>query len=163
MNLSKYVLEILPTEWTTTDELAEILSVKFPIEIGFEKDYFDKTTLSQALGPTLWALKNKGLVEDDGTKWPAKKRWKKVRSEEERPLLDLVIKSLMELNYAQNENQALRILALRAIRENPGDYKKIMEEAGNIEETRKRLLKIAIGTEKRQVESDSNREECTDK
>lgn len=149
LNLRKYVLEILSTEWTTTDELAEMLSVKFPSEIMFEKDYRgDKKALSQALGPTLWALKNNGLVGDDGTKWPGKKRWCKIQREE-RTSLNSVVESLIQLNYAQNENQALRILALRAIRENPDDYEKLVEEAKKIEETKKRLLKKAIGTRKK--------------
>lgn len=149
LNLRKYVLEILSTEWTRSGELAEILSVKFPNEIMFEKDYRgDTNLLSQALGPTLWGLKNDGLIEDDGTKWPGKKRWRKVQREEGISL-NKVIKSLIDLNYVQNENQALRILALRAIRENPDNYEKLVQEAEKIEETRKRLLKIAIGTEKK--------------
>ena len=147
LELRKHVLEILSTEWTTTDELAEILSVKFPSEIMFERDYKgDKKVLSQALGPTLWALSNDGFVEDDGSVW--KKRWRKVEKEE-RTSVDAVVESLVQLNYAQNENQALRILAIRAIRENPEDYEKLVEEAKKIEETKKRLLKIAIGTEKK--------------
>lgn len=146
LNLKKYILEILSTEWTTTNELAEIMSVKFPNEIMFEKDYrADKKALSQALGPTLWALKNNRFVEHDGTKWPGKKRWRKIQKKE-RISLDAVIESLTLLNYAQNESQALRILAIRAIRENPKDYEKLVEEAKKIEEAKKRLLKIAIGT-----------------
>lgn len=149
MNLKKYVLEILPTEWTTTNEMSEMLSVKFANEIMFEKDYRgDKKLLSQALGPTLFGLKNQGLVEDNGTKWPGVKRWRKIEKEEHTSI-DTVIKSLIMLGYAQNENQALRILALRTVRENRDDYSKIVDEANKIEETKKRLLKTAIGTEKK--------------
>jgi hypothetical protein len=146
MDLKKYVLEVLSTEWTTTDQLAEMLSVKFPNEIMFEKDYgSNEKTLSKALGPTLYGLKNRGLVEDDLAKWPETKRWRRIEKEE-RTSLDVVIKALTLLGYAQNENQALRILALRAIRENVDDYKKIIEEAKKIEETKKKLLKTALGT-----------------
>lgn len=149
MNLRRYVLEILPREWTTTEELAEILSVQFPKEIMFERDYRgDKKFLSQALGPTLYGLRNAGFVEDDGTRWPETKRWCKI-AKEEHTSLDTIIKSFIELNFAQNENQALRILAIRAIRENPDDYKKLIEEATSMEETKKRLIKIAIGTKKK--------------
>lgn len=153
MNLRRYVLETLSTQWTKSDKLAEILSVKFPHEIMFEKDYRgDKKLLSKALGPTLWGLENNGFIEDDGTEWPGKKRWRKIQKEE-RTSLNTVIESLLQLNYAQNENQALRILALRAIRENSDDYERLVEEAKKIEETKKRLLKIAIGTEKKVNES----------
>lgn len=146
MNLKKYVLEVLSTEWTTTDELAKMLSAKFPEEIMFEKDYgSDEKALSKALGPTLYGLKNQGFVEDDLTKWPETKKWRRMEKEE-RTSLDVVVKALMLLGYAQNENQALRILALRAIRENGEDYKKIIEEAKRIEETKKKLLKTALGT-----------------
>lgn len=152
LKLREFVLEILSTEWTATDELAEILSVKFPNEIMFDKDYKgDKMILSKALGPTLWAMSNDGFVEDDGTKWPEKKRWRRM-GKEEQTSVDAVMKSLIQLNYAQNENQALRILAMRAIRENPEDYEKLVEEAKNIEETKKRLLKIAIGTRKKLID-----------
>jgi len=149
LNLKKYVLEILSSEWTTSDELAKILSMKFPNEIMFDKDYKgDISILSQALGPTLWGLKNNALIEDDGVKWPEKKRWRKPQ-QEEKASLNKVIKSLIDLNYAQNENKALRILALRAIRENPDDYKKIVGESEKIEETKRRLLKTIVGTKKK--------------
>ena len=147
MDLRKYVLEILSTEWTTSDELAEILSVKFPSEIMFDKDYMgDKRALSQALGPTLWGLKNDGFVEDDRTY--GKKRWRRIEEEEETSL-DTVIESLIQLRYAQNESQALRILAMRAVRENPDDFKKLVEEAKKMEETKKRLFKTLLGTKRK--------------
>jgi len=149
MNLRKHVLEVLSTEWTTTDELADILRVKFPDEIRFEKDYGgDKKRLSQALGPTCWGLRNVGLIEDDGTKWPGTKRWRRI-AKEEQTSLDVVINSLIELDLAANENQALRILGMRAIQEFPADYEKIVEEATKIRETKRRLAKIAIGSKKK--------------
>jgi hypothetical protein len=149
MDLKKHILEVLSTDWTPTDEIADILSVKFPNEISFDKDYRgDKKALSQALGPTLHGMKNQALVEDDGTKWPGVKKWRRIEKDENISV-DVVVKSLMMLGYSQSENQALRILAMRAIRENPEDYKKIVEEAKKIEETKKKLLKKALGTEKK--------------
>lgn len=149
LNLRKYVLEVLSTEWTTTEELAEILSANFSNGIMFKTDYRnDKRVLSSALGPTLYGLRNEGLVEHDGTAWPKTKRWR-IIAKEEQTSLGTVVKSLMQMGYAQNENQALRILALRAIRENPDDYKQLVEEATKMEETKKRLVKIVIGTKRK--------------
>jgi hypothetical protein len=149
MDLKKYVLEVLSTELTSSDEIAHILSVKFPSEIKFADDYGnDEKRLSKALGPTLYGMKNQGLVEDDGTKYPDAKKWRRVE-QKEHTSIDNVVQSLIMLGYAQSENQALRILALRAVRENPDDYKKVVEEAKKMEETRKKLLKTAIGTDKK--------------
>ena len=99
-------------------------------------------------------MRNKGLVEDDGTKWPERKRWRRIEKEGHTSL-DAALEALIQLNYAQNENQAVRILALRAVRENPQDIRKLIQEAKKIEETKKRLLKIAIGTRKTSNAEDS--------
>jgi hypothetical protein len=149
VDLKKYVMEVLSTDLTSSDEIAQMLIVKFPTEIKFAEDYgSDRKTLSKAIGPTLYGLKNQGLVEDDGTKWPDAKKWRRLEKEE-RISINNVLKSLIMLGYAQSENQALRILALRAVRENPNDYKKVVDEAKKMEETRKKLLKTAIGIDKK--------------
>jgi len=146
MDLKKYALEVLSTEFTSTNEIAEMLAAKFPNEIMFERDYgSDKKTLSQALGPTLHGLKNQGLVEDDGKKWPNVKKWRRIEKKEGSTTIDEVVHALILLGYGKNENQALRILAMRAIKDNPDDYETIVEEASKIEETKRKLLKTIIG------------------
>lgn len=145
MNLRKYVLQILSTKWTTTDELAEVLSSEFPSEIMFERDYMgNKKSLSQALGPTLYGLKNAGLVEDDGTEWPATKHWKRVQPKEQISV-DKAAEALIMLHWTKDKEQAIRMLAARTIREHPAEFKELIEKVTRIREESKRIGRKVLG------------------
>ena len=58
MNLQEEVLALIKDEWITGKELAEQIAVKNPEEFEKEPYLGNISTLTKALGPVLWALRN---------------------------------------------------------------------------------------------------------
>ena len=145
MKLQKFIKEVIGTEWTTSRDLAEIFAKKYPEEL--KKKYHGKiSALSMALGPSLYALGNLGLIENDGTEWPATKSWRRVRVHPREPIsVDDVAKALIKLHLATDKAQAIRMLAARTIRENRAQFKEWIEEVSRINEESTKIGKKLLG------------------
>ena len=144
MSLQRCVMEIINSEWVTSRKLAEIIAKKHPEIFKAEPYNGDITALSMALGPVLYALARKGLVEHDGTEWPATKRWRRVLSKEHVSVND-VAEALIKLHLATDENQAVRMLAARTIREHESEFKELIKQAIKISEESMKIGKKLLG------------------
>ena len=144
MELQKRVMEIIGRNWTTSRKLAKIIAKKFPEEFKSGPYQRDITALSMALGPSLYALANRGLIEHDETQWPAIKHWRRVQQKE--PIsVDDAAQVLITLHFAKDKDQAIRMLAARTIREHKDEFKKLIDEASRINEESKKIGKKLLG------------------
>jgi len=142
--LQKYVMEVIDSEWITSRKLAERIARKHP-EVFKAKPYNgDITALSMALGPVLYALARRGLIEHDGAEWPKIKRWRRIVSKGHISVNE-VAKALVNLHYAADENQAIRLLAARAVREHESEFRKLVKQASRLSEESAKIAKKMLG------------------
>lgn len=147
MNLQERVMEIITTDWITSRELAVIIAEKYPDDFKKEPYSGDVKALSMALGPSLYALANRGRIEHDGTEWPAIKHWRRVRPKESISVDD-VAEALITLNLAKDKEQAIRMLAARAISGNEPEFEELVKEASRIREETKKIGERLLGLSK---------------
>lgn len=144
MNLQKCVMEIISKEWIDSKDLAGIIAQKYPEEFKKKPYQGNISALSMALGPSLHALRNKGLIKDDGTEWPANKRWRRVESKE-LISVDDAAQALITVQYAKDKDQAIRMLAARTIREHKEEFEELIKEISRINEDNRRIGKKLLG------------------
>lgn len=149
MELQKPVMEIITGDWTTSKALAKVIADNYPEEFKEAPYLGDLSTLSMALGPVLWALRNQGLIEDDGTKWPATKRWRRTIPKESISVDD-VAEALVKLHHAKDKDQAIRMLAARTVRERRKEFKDLIDDASRISEEAMTIGKKMLGLEEQE-------------
>ena len=147
MNVQKRIMEIITNDWITSRELAIIIAKKYPDDFKKEPYSGDTKALSMALGPSLYALANRGRIEHDGTEWPATKRWRRAQPKESISVDD-VTEALIMLHLAKDKEQAIRMLAARTIRDNEVEFKELIEEASRITKEAKRIGERLLGFSK---------------
>jgi hypothetical protein len=143
MDLQKVVMEIMGSDWTTSRKLAKTIAEHYPED--FEKYPYNGqiSNLSMALGPSLIALANQGLVEHDGTKWPGIKTWRRVISKTELSVDD-VAAALVTIHLAKDVQQGIRMLAARTVREHP-ELKNEIEKATKISDESSQIGRKILG------------------
>ena len=144
MNLQERVMEFITSEWVTSKELAKLIANKYRED--FEKSPYsgDLSALSMALGPALYALARRNRIEHDGTEWPATKHWRRVEPKERTSVQD-VAKALTQLNLAKDEEQAIRMLAARTIREHQDEFKILVQKALRLSQESMKIGKEILG------------------
>jgi len=147
INLQKIVMDFIGCEWTTSKELAESIAIKYPEDFKKPPFHGDVSALSMALGPSLYALANRGMIEHNGTQWPATKRWRKVQSKE-KISVNVAAEALIKLHLAVDHAQAIRMLAARALREHEAEFEELIKQAQSISEESIKIGKRMLGLSK---------------
>lgn len=147
MKLQERIMDIIANDWITSRELAKIIAQKYPEDFKKPPYSGDISALSMALGPSLYALANRGRIEHDGTKWPAPKRWRRVEPKEKISVHD-VAEALTKLHLATDKDQAIRMLAARTIREHREEFGVLIEEVSKVSEEIMKIGKKMLGLEK---------------
>ena len=142
--MQEYIMEIIGQDWITSRELAKIIARKYPEDFKKKPYRGDVAALSMALGPSLYALANRGKIEHDGTEWPAVKRWRRVQPKESISV-DSAAEALTMLHWAKDKDQAIRMLAARTIREHKSEFEELIRKASRISEEGTKIGKKMLG------------------
>ncbi|MCP8322490.1 MAG: hypothetical protein H3Z52_16360 [archaeon] len=126
-----WILEASDNQWRSAREISDRIIKNHPgINIS-----------GQCLSMPLNRLKNQGLMEDDGAKWPTLKRWRKTNKD----FLEQVAEALMDLGLTNSREESLKYLARKEVEAKQDTYTKLIQKAEKLkivqEEVKKELEK----------------------
>jgi hypothetical protein len=142
--LQDEVMKLIGDEWISGKELAEQIAEKNPEEFKKAPYLGDISKFTKALGPVLWALRNKKKIVDDGAKYPAAARWK--RAEPGNSIsVEEAARALVKVHLANDEKQAIRMLASRTIREHKPEFEEYIQAANRNNEEALKIGRKMLG------------------
>lgn len=127
IKLSEEATQVAEPNYRTAMELAKKLAEKYP-EVLKSKYRNSVPFLSRALGPVLTTLVRKHQLEDDGTKWPGIRKYRKpaVQQSSDDITIDQIAIAYTEAGLAKDELGGLRILAEIALEDHKDKFKETL-------------------------------------
>lgn len=145
MNLQDEVMKFVKIDsWITGRELAEQIALKYPEDFRKKPYLGDISIFTKALGSVLTSLRKQKRIIDDSTPYPGAKRWKRAEADDNITVEDAA-RALVKLNLANDENQAVRMLASRTVRENTPEFEALIKDANRVSEEALRIGKQMLG------------------
>jgi hypothetical protein len=140
IKLSEEAVQIAESNYKTAMEFAFEIGKKYP-DILKNKYKNSVPYLSRALGPVLTTLVRKHQLEDDGTKWPRIRKYRKlaVQQSNDDITIDQIAIAYSEAGLAKDETDGLRILAKIALEDHKNEFKETLAKLKTAKEELARL------------------------